>query len=73
MYAYIGELDRAFAYLDEATAASELNAYREVMNPWYGPLHEEPRWAAHRQRLGLSEARLAAIEFSVPEYFLNAP
>ncbi len=73
IYAYIGDLDRAFAYLDEATAAREWNAYREVMNPWYGPLHEDPRWAAHRQRLGLSEARLAAIEFSVPEYFLNAP
>jgi len=73
IYAYIGDLDRAFAYLDEATATSELNAYREVMNPWYEPLHEDPRWAAHRQRLGLSEARLAAIEFSVPEYFLNAP
>lgn len=69
MYAYAGDLDRAFAYLDEATAANETGVYRDVMNPWYAPLHQDPRWTAHRERLGMSEARLAAIEFSVPESF----
>jgi TolB-like protein len=73
MYAYIGDLDQAFAYLDEATADKESTAYKELMSPWFVPLHEDPRWTAHRQRLGLSEARLAAIEFSVPESFLQAP
>jgi TolB-like protein len=73
MYAYIGDLDQAFGYLDEATMVDELDVYREVMSPWYWPLHEDSRWTALRQRLGLSEARLAAIEFSVPDHFQSAP
>jgi len=73
MYAYIGDLDRAFAYLDEASLVDELSVYREMMSPWYRPLHEDPRWTDLRERLGLSEARLAAIEFSVPDHLLNAP
>jgi len=73
MHAHVGYLDLAFAYLGKATIANEMHTYRELFNPWYGPLHHDPRWTAHRYRLGLSEARLAAIEFSVPEPFLHAP
>jgi adenylate cyclase len=73
MHAYVGDLDLAFAYLAKATTADEIHTYRELLNPWYGPLHQDSRWTAYRQRLGLSEARLAAIEFSVPESFLRAP
>jgi TolB-like protein len=67
MYAYIGDPDQAFAYLDEAMVADEISVFLEIMSPWYWPLHQDPRWTALRQRLGVSEARLAAIEFSIPE------
>lgn len=73
MHAYVGDLDLAFAYLGKAATADEIHTYRELLSPWYGSLHQDPRWTEYRQRLGLSETRLAAIEFSVPEYFLNAP
>ena len=72
MYAHVGDLDLAFSYLGKATNANEIHIYLELLNPWHGPLHHDPRWTAHRHRLGLSEARLAAIEFSIPESFLHA-
>jgi len=73
IYAYIGDLDRAFASLEDATTINEPYCYLQLMNPWHKPLHQDLRWTKHRQRLGLSESRLAAIEFSVPAFFLHAP
>ena len=73
LYAYVGDVDMAFAYLDKATTANEIHTYGVLLSPWFESLHQDPRWAAYRQRLGLSEERLAAIEFSVPDSFLHAP
>ncbi len=69
LFAYMGDSDQAFKYLDRATAADEFSARLNLFSPWLAPLREDPRWRSHRQRIGLSEELLAAIEFSIPEHF----
>jgi hypothetical protein len=35
------------------------------MWPFYAPIHDEPRWAEFRERVGSSPAQLDAIKFEV--------
>ncbi len=71
MYAWIGDNDSAFDWLDEAYRSD--NRYgrdgywfaHNIFNPLYRNLHGDPRWDAMRERVGMSAERLAAIEFEV--------
>lgn len=55
-YAHRGENDRAFDYLDRALD-SDTDAIMEVrMYPAFSPIHDDPRWQALLERLGLSDA-----------------
>jgi TolB-like protein len=63
--AYIGDTDAAFEWLDKATEADENEMYNNTFNPFFRKLYDDPRWDAHRERMGLSEARLGAIEFEI--------
>jgi TolB-like protein/Tfp pilus assembly protein PilF len=65
VYAWTGNADAAFALLDEAVAQNEDGLIFQFRVMLYTTLHDDPRWAAFRERTGTSEAQLAAIEFDV--------
>ena len=63
VYAWIGDADAAFAWLNTAVARNKYEG--DYLFPLYAPLHEDPRWPEFRERTGQSEARLAAFAFEV--------
>ena len=65
VYAWIGDADAAFEWLDKSVAQNEDGLADQFIRPFYAPLHDDPRWLAFRERTGTSEAQLAAIQFEV--------
>ena len=65
VYAWTGDADAAFEWLDKAVAQNEDGLNYHFRFPVYTPLHTDPRWTAFRERTGSSEAQLAAFEFKV--------
>jgi tetratricopeptide (TPR) repeat protein len=65
VYAWTGDADAAFEWLDKSVAQNEDGLIQQFLLPQYAPLHDDPRWLAFRERTGTSEAQLAAIEFEV--------
>jgi tetratricopeptide (TPR) repeat protein len=65
VYAWTGNPDAAFEWLDKAVAMDEggIRESRQVM--LLDPLHDDPRWQAYLERLGISDAQLANIELEV--------
>ena len=72
VHAWIGDEDAAFEWLERTHENAErygVRGYwfqRVVFLPLWRNLHGDPRWTAARERAGMSEARLAALEFDVP-------
>ncbi len=54
-YAAVGELDEAFAHLDQALAARSAGLIYLVVDPIYAPLKGDPRFKELVQKVGLSE------------------
>ena len=65
VYAWTGDSDAAFEWLDRAVAQKEGGLNEQFRSPFYAPLHDDPRWATFRERTGTSEEQLAAIRFEV--------
>jgi len=65
VYAYTGNADAAFEWLEKFRLSNEQQMYKEVFNPFWHGLHDDPRWDPFRQKLGISKERMAAIDFSV--------
>jgi len=65
VYAWTGDADAAFEWLDRAVAQNEDGLTEQFPQPFYAPVHADPRWQAFRERTGTSEAQLAAIDFEV--------
>jgi len=68
VYAWIGDADAAFEWLDRAVAQNEDGLNQQFDNPLYRRLHDDPRWAAFLEETGTSPeqlAELAAIKFEV--------
>jgi len=65
VYAYSGEADAAFEWLDKAIGQNEEGLNEQFVNPLYAPLHDDPRWALFLERVGSSPEKLDAIEFRV--------
>ena len=54
LHAVLGEVDAAFRWLEEAFEQRfGLFVYVKV-NPWFAPLHDDPRWAALLGRMGVA-------------------
>ena len=60
--AWTGRKDLAFEWLEKA-AAKDPPAFLRLMSPTYRNLRDDPRWEAFMASVGMSAARLAAIEF----------
>jgi len=56
-WAHMGEIDKAFASLDRAAQLGQdnLSVYQDAAR--YGPLHDDPRWAAFLDRVARRVAR----------------
>ena len=65
VYAWIGDADAAFEYLDKEFRLDRTSLSREVRYPAFNSLHNDPRWPALLQKLGMSPEQLADIDFRV--------
>jgi TolB-like protein len=65
VYAWVGDADAAFEWLDRSVAQNEDGLNQQFDNPLYRNLHGDPRWDDFLERTGTSPEQLAAIEFDV--------
>jgi TolB-like protein/Tfp pilus assembly protein PilF len=65
VYAYTGNPDEAFAWLEKAVEQNEDGLFQQYYQPLNTPLHTDPRWAEFRQRTIASEAQLGSLKFDV--------
>ena len=65
VYAWTGDVDSAFVWLDKAFGNSIEDFHFIVWDPVFRKLHEDARWLALRERAGLGPELLAAIEFDI--------
>ena len=65
VYAYAGDAEAAFLWLDKAIEQNEDGLSEQFLLPFYQTIHADPRWAAFLQRMGSSPEQLGAIEFNV--------
>ena len=65
VYGWVGDGDGAFEWLDKAYGPDAKGFFREIFQPYWTKLHDDPRWLALREKAGLSAERLDAIEFDV--------
>jgi len=65
VYAWTGDADSAFEWLDRSISQNEDGLASQFIIPLYQPIHSDPRWMEFREKSGASEEQLAAIEFKV--------
>ena len=65
VYAWIGNNDAAFEWLDKAVIQNEEGLNQQYYQPLLRSLHDDPRWAEFRERTIGSEEQLSAIVFEV--------
>ena len=66
VYAWKGEADAAFQWLDRAIAQNEDGLDQQYLHPYYEPIRDDPRWREFLERTGTAPEQLAAIDFDVP-------
>jgi len=54
-YAWHGDLDKAFEWLDIAFEQKDSYMTQLIFNPWLASLHDDPRWEVILDRMGLLE------------------
>lgn len=73
-YAWIGDIESAFQWLERAYQLDETYGiqgywfHRIAFLPIWRNLHSDPRWDEFWSRVNFSQARLDALEFSIPEW-----
>jgi tetratricopeptide (TPR) repeat protein len=65
VYAFRGEADRAFAWMDKAVAYHDTGVATFLNEPLLSNLHNDPRWLPFLQKIGKTPEQLAAIKFEV--------
>jgi len=63
-YAWMGQKDAAFEWLQLVTEQEPAMAHYSVFVPVFRNLHDDPRWDEWRESIGMSAERLDAIEFN---------
>jgi tetratricopeptide (TPR) repeat protein len=64
-YAYRGEADKAFAWLDKAVEYGDTGLGAIVTDNLFDKIHADPRWPEFLRKLGKAPEQLAKIEFKV--------
>ncbi len=65
VYAYRGETDKAFEWLDKAVEYGDSGLGEIVTETLFDKIHADPRWLAFLRKLGKAPEQLAKIEFKV--------
>jgi len=65
IYAFRGENDRAFEWLDRAVEYKDSGLIEVGVHPLLAGLHTDPRWQPFLKKVGRSPERLAEIDFNV--------
>ena len=65
VYAYLGEADPAFAWLDKAVEYGDPGLAEIVTENLFDKIHADPRWLPFLRKVGKAPEQLAKIEFKV--------
>jgi len=65
IYAFRGETDRAFEWLNKAVQYKDSGLSHVMINPLFASIHSDPRWLPFLESIGKSPQQLNAIEFEV--------
>jgi TolB-like protein/Tfp pilus assembly protein PilF len=65
VYAYRGEADKAFAWLNKAIEYGDPGLSEIVTENLFDNIHADPRWLAFLRKVGKAPEQLAKIEFKV--------
>jgi TolB-like protein/Tfp pilus assembly protein PilF len=65
IYAYRGEADKAFAWLDKAVEYGDAGISEIVTENLFDKIHADPRWLPFLRKIGKAPEQLAKIEFKV--------
>jgi adenylate cyclase len=65
VYAYRGEVDRAFEWLGKAAELGDSGLSEINIEPLFRSIHGDPRWLPLLESIGRSPEQLAAIKFEV--------
>jgi len=65
VYAFGGQPDLAFAWLDKAVQHNDSGLIEVTTQPLFAPLHGDPRWLPFLRKIGRSPEQLASIHFKV--------
>ena len=66
VYAFCGDADKAFEWLDKAVAYHDAGLGGIVTENLFDKIHSDPRWLPFLRKLGKAPDQLARIEFKVP-------
>jgi TolB-like protein/tetratricopeptide (TPR) repeat protein len=65
VFAFRGEPDRAFEWLDKAVQYNDTDLGGAAVHPMFANIHADPRWLPFLRRIGMAPEQLAAIKFDV--------
>ena len=65
VFAWRGEADKAFEWLDKAVQYGDPGLSEIVMQPLFEGMRRDPRWPAFLRRIGKAPDQLAAIKFEI--------
>jgi TolB-like protein len=65
IYAFRGESDLAFAWLDKAILYRDPGLHLTAVQAPFAKIHSDPRWLPFLRRIGFAPEQLAAIKFDV--------
>ena len=65
VYAFRGEADQAFAWLDKAVEYGDHGLCEIVTENLFDKIHDDPRWLPFLRKVGKAPEQLAKIEFKV--------
>jgi tetratricopeptide (TPR) repeat protein len=66
VYAFCGDADKAFEWLDKAVAYQDGGLSDIVKENLFDKIHSDPRWLPFLRKIGKAPDQLAKIEFKVP-------
>jgi len=66
VYAFCGDADKAFEWLDKAVAYQDPGLSEIVTENLFDKIHSDPRWLPFLRKLGKAPEQLAKIEFKMP-------
>src|SRR5213080_2949432 len=67
VYAYRGDADKAFEWLDKAVEYGDPGLADIVTENLFAKIHADPRWLAFLRKIGKAPEQLAKIEFKVTQ------